>query len=362
MVIGTMNNPSAVLLTIADMSVIEAEVEVDETDIPNVQLGQTAKVTIDAMPGQDVHRQGHRDRQQPDPDRRAGGRRAGDQLQGGRHARRADPRGAARLHLHGRHHDRDARERGRGADPGDDRARAGLRREGQRGEAARRPTSKRRAARGRAGGRGGGAEAGPDARRKPRACSSVGDGQRREFVPVKTGIAGDKYFEVLDGLKDGDQVITGPFASVRDAGRRHEGEGRRRRKAPRRRPRSRRAMTQSLESVQIALARDLGQQAPVVPDGARQHRRRDVDHRRGVAHPGHERVGHDAIVSEVGADSFSDPARGHHHERGGGGAGRGTTRASRWRTRRRSGGRTSLVAHVMATAYGSRAGHATAST
>ncbi len=35
------------------------------------------------------------------------------------------------------------------------------------------------------------------------------------FTPVKTGIAGDKYFEVLDGLKTGDAVITGPFASVR---------------------------------------------------------------------------------------------------------------------------------------------------
>jgi HlyD family secretion protein len=29
------------------------------------------------------------------------------------------------------------------------------------------------------------------------------------------GIAGDKYFEVLSGLKDGDQVITGPYNSVR---------------------------------------------------------------------------------------------------------------------------------------------------
>jgi len=37
-----------------------------------------------------------------------------------------------------------------------------------------------------------------------------------EFVPVKTGIAGDKYFEVLSGLKEGDQVIVGPFNSVRD--------------------------------------------------------------------------------------------------------------------------------------------------
>jgi HlyD family secretion protein len=36
-----------------------------------------------------------------------------------------------------------------------------------------------------------------------------------EFSPVKTGIAGDKYFEVVDGLGVGDQVITGPFDSVR---------------------------------------------------------------------------------------------------------------------------------------------------
>ena len=50
--VGTMNNAGTVLLELADMSVIEAEIEVDETDIPSVRLGQTAKVTIDALPGQ----------------------------------------------------------------------------------------------------------------------------------------------------------------------------------------------------------------------------------------------------------------------------------------------------------------------
>ena len=45
-----MNNAGTVLLTVADMSVIEAEIEVDETDIPFVQLGQPAKITIDAIP------------------------------------------------------------------------------------------------------------------------------------------------------------------------------------------------------------------------------------------------------------------------------------------------------------------------
>lgn len=48
--VGTMNNAGTVLLTVADMSVIEAEVEVDETDIPLVQLGQPATITIDAIP------------------------------------------------------------------------------------------------------------------------------------------------------------------------------------------------------------------------------------------------------------------------------------------------------------------------
>ena len=44
------------------------------------------------------------------------------------------------------------------------------------------------------------------------------DGDRAEFVPIKIGIAGDKYFEVLSGLSDGDQVITGPYNSVREIG------------------------------------------------------------------------------------------------------------------------------------------------
>jgi HlyD family secretion protein len=42
----------------------------------------------------------------------------------------------------------------------------------------------------------------------------VKDG-RAQFVAVKVGIAGEKYHEVLGGLKAGDEVITGPFASVR---------------------------------------------------------------------------------------------------------------------------------------------------
>jgi HlyD family secretion protein len=35
------------------------------------------------------------------------------------------------------------------------------------------------------------------------------------FTPVEVGIAGERHFEVLAGLADGDRVITGPFTEVR---------------------------------------------------------------------------------------------------------------------------------------------------
>jgi HlyD family secretion protein len=48
--IGTMNNPGTVLMTIADLSVMEVEIEVDETDVIGLSLGQKADVRIDALP------------------------------------------------------------------------------------------------------------------------------------------------------------------------------------------------------------------------------------------------------------------------------------------------------------------------
>jgi HlyD family secretion protein len=54
-VIGIQNSPGSTLMTLADMSVITAEVKVDETDIVNVKLGQPAEVTIDAIPKKVFH-------------------------------------------------------------------------------------------------------------------------------------------------------------------------------------------------------------------------------------------------------------------------------------------------------------------
>ncbi|MYA34957.1 MAG: efflux RND transporter periplasmic adaptor subunit [Gemmatimonadales bacterium] len=49
-IVGTMNNPGTVLLTVADLSVMEAVIQVDETDVPDISIGDSAYVEIDAFP------------------------------------------------------------------------------------------------------------------------------------------------------------------------------------------------------------------------------------------------------------------------------------------------------------------------
>ena len=48
---GIQNAEGSTLMTLADMSIVTAEVKVDETDIVNLQLGQPAEITVDALPG-----------------------------------------------------------------------------------------------------------------------------------------------------------------------------------------------------------------------------------------------------------------------------------------------------------------------
>ena len=116
---------------------------------------------------------------------------------------------------------------------------------------------------------------------------------KAEFVPVKTGIAGREVFRGAVGREGRRQVIVGPFASVRELadGAAVKVEAAPRTTTARTGACSRRTLTH--ESIPRSgghrAPRDLGEQAAIVPDGAREHRRGDVDHRRGVAHPGHER-------------------------------------------------------------------------
>ncbi len=94
-VMGIQNAPGSTLMTLADVSVITAEVKVDETDIVNVKLGQPAEVSIDAIPKKKFKGSSDRDRQQRPAalDRRVDlaidrQQPGGEGLQGGGHAHR----------------------------------------------------------------------------------------------------------------------------------------------------------------------------------------------------------------------------------------------------------------------------------
>lgn len=49
-VVGTLNTPGTVMLTVADLAAMEVTAEIDETDVVNVRVGQPAFVTVDAFP------------------------------------------------------------------------------------------------------------------------------------------------------------------------------------------------------------------------------------------------------------------------------------------------------------------------
>ena len=249
-----MNNAGTVLLTLADMSVIQAEVEVDETNIPNVQLGQTAKITIDALPDRTF--KGHVTEIGNSPIQATGGAAGDTQATNFKvvvvldepvpdvrpgFTCTADITTATRTNVDG------------GADSGRRGPRAGLRRQRPgrqepptRHERRRRPTEPVAAA--------AELEAGPDAqgdRRRVRRARAA----RAEFVPIKMGIAGDKYFEVLSGLEGRRPGDHRPVQLGARHGRRRRGEGgRRRSRAELRQTLQRRtSMNKFLESAGIAL-------------------------------------------------------------------------------------------------------------
>ena len=220
-VVGTMNNAGTVLLTVADMSVIEAEIEVDETDIPLVQLGQPAKITIDAIA--DHTFTGHVSEIGNSPIQTAGAQTGGqrtatnfkvvvtlaEQIPDVRpgFTCTAEITTATRKQVVSvpiqaltvreliyddkgnivRQPPRPPRPRfsfGTTVEPSVSASATVELLRGQR-------------------------------REEVEGVFLVRDG-RAQFVPVKIGIAGERYFEVAGGLSEGDRVITGPFDSVRN--------------------------------------------------------------------------------------------------------------------------------------------------
>jgi HlyD family secretion protein len=215
-IIGTMNNPGTVLLTLADMSIIQAEVEVDETNIPHVQLGQRAKISIDALPDRSfaghVTEIGNSPIQtsttpntqstgtqatnfkvvvvldEPVPEVRPGFTCTADITTATRRNVVSVPIPAVAV-----------RELVYDAN----------------GQVVREPRDDKRRRPNRVEPVASAAELKPGQTRKETEGVFVTRNGRAEFVPIKMGIAGDKYFEVLSGLASGDQVITGPYNSVR---------------------------------------------------------------------------------------------------------------------------------------------------
>jgi HlyD family secretion protein len=206
-----MNNAGTVLLTIADLSVIETEIEVDETEIPDIRIGQPAKVTIDAIPDKEfpgkVTEVGNSPIQVATGQQRATNFKVVVTIDGEvpnvrpgftctavittatRQKAVAVPIQAMTL--------REVVVDAEGNLVPPEPPPAGT----KPGSAAARRTPT--------------VELKPGQERKEVEGVFVVKEGRAAFVPVKTGIAGEKYFEVLSGLKPADEVITGPFASVR---------------------------------------------------------------------------------------------------------------------------------------------------
>jgi len=216
-VVGTMNNAGTVLLTVADMSVIEAEVEVDETDVPFVQMGQIAKIEIDAIPDRvftgRVTEIGNSPIQTTGtgtsrtatnfkvtitidgqiPEVRPGFTCTAEITTATKKQVVAVPIQSMTIReltidAQGNiiHEQRPPRPRFRFGPP-----------QAAQGTAA--PP----------------AELKPGQKREEREGVFLMKDGKAAFTEVKTGIAGERYLEVLSGLKEGDQVITGPFDSVR---------------------------------------------------------------------------------------------------------------------------------------------------
>jgi HlyD family secretion protein len=211
-VVGTMNNAGTVLLTIADMSVIEAEVEVDETDIPSVILGQVARITIDAIPektftgkvteigNSPIQVAGQAARQATNfkvvvtldteiPDVRPGFTCTSEITTATRKDVVAVPIQATTV-----------REM-----VVDDK-----------GAVVREPEAEKNRRRRPSAGSVQASELKPGQSRKELEGVFVVRDGKAQFAPVVTGIAGEKFFEVLTGLKEGENVIVGPFSSVRE--------------------------------------------------------------------------------------------------------------------------------------------------
>jgi len=193
---GVQNQPGTVLLTISDMEKVEAEMEVDEASIPGVKLGQSAEVRIDAFPnqvfnavvtevgGSPITKVSQNEAtkfkvkiqiKNPPPTIKPGLSAQADILTGRRDQALAIPLQALVM--------KDVK-------------------------AATKPTA--------------GAKSGSGTKAEEKTLAKDEEGVyilengTAKFVAVKTGLLGDLNVEILEGLKGGETIITGPFKFLRE--------------------------------------------------------------------------------------------------------------------------------------------------
>ncbi len=198
-IMGTMNRDAATLLTISDMSVLETKVRVDETDVARVQIGDSTIIQIDAFP--DTSFLGRVVQISNSSVRGATGATADQavdyevtvQLVDAPPATRPDFSASAKIitdsragvlsipiiALTVREHEKIAETDGPPPQPGD-RAAAEF------------------------------------AKKDAEGVFVVGTDNKVTFRPVKVGIAGEKFFEVLEGLKPGEKIVAGTYQAIRE--------------------------------------------------------------------------------------------------------------------------------------------------
>jgi HlyD family secretion protein len=184
--IGTMNQPGTVMVVISDLGVMETTVEVDETDVVNIETGQEARVTVDAFPDTTFAGQVTEVATSPIIVPTAGGPAAGATdyevkitLSGGLPSARSGLSASAEIVTAERENVLSIPIQSLVVRPvSDDSASGGgiVEREG---------------------------------------VFVVRDG-KAAFVPVRVGISGDRYFEVLSGPEAGDRVVSGSYEALRD--------------------------------------------------------------------------------------------------------------------------------------------------
>lgn len=219
-IMGTLNNPGTVLLVIADLGTMEAWVEVDETEVVKLELGQKAEITIDAFPEQTfsgtvteignspVNIRTGSSREAVDfevkitldgtlPNIRPGLSAKAEIVVAEREQVLAVPLGAVTVRDYPLQSKDIRYYSGR-------RARkqlAALEEFGFQARSARADTA---------------ATDSEKIKRKETEGVFVMKDHFVKFVPVKLGIAGEDDFEVLEGLEEGQKIVTGPFRILRE--------------------------------------------------------------------------------------------------------------------------------------------------